>query len=323
MAELSYRPWRDGDDLALNEIWGDPETFQAGQFRGALAVSQDAGPWRRTIVAEDQGIAVAAGVVYSTALHAERLWVYVEVARDHRGTGLAATLLAMLRAEAAAAKAAGTIGTTALRTKVEPGTAGAAFAARIGLAPLQRSRVVVVSPNALRLPVFGEGTEAEATERVQDLATGSVELTDVVGRYYEAVHAWDPTGPLSPGTVQRLFLDDLTGAHGAIVLRAAPESSFGASVAPTKKGRVQAFVVSYTQGAQDAPTDVFVGHEPALAPAEAADAVRDLLALIAHQHPVVLELDESMTALRAVVEPLLEAGKASVRGVETLVVGES
>ncbi|WP_427016903.1 GNAT family N-acetyltransferase [Pseudarthrobacter sp. P1] len=323
MAELTYRPWREGDDLALNEIWGDPETVQAGAFRGALAPSQDAGPWRRTIVAEDQGIAVAAGVVYSTALHAERLWAYVEVVRDHRGAGVAATLLAMLRAEAAAAKAAGLIGTTALRSKVEPGSAGAAFAAAAGLAPLQRSRVVAVSPGTLRLPVFGEGTEAEATERVQDLATGSVELTDVVGRYYEAVHAWDPTGPLSVGTVQRLFLDDLTGAHGALVLRAAPESAFGGTVAPSKKGKVQAFAVSYTQGAQDAPTDVFLGHDPALAPEDAAAAVLDMLALIAHQYPVVLELDESMVALAAVVEPLIEAGAATVRGTETLVVGES
>ncbi|MCY1239543.1 hypothetical protein D9M72_523400 [compost metagenome] len=70
------------------------------------------------------------------------------------------------------------------------------------------------------------------------------------------------------------------------------------------------------------PTDVFVGHEPKLSEEEARSAVRDLLALIAFQHPVVLELDDSMTALRAVVEPLLEDGKASLRGTETLVVSD-
>ena len=50
--------------------------------------------------------------------------------------------------------------------------------------------------------------------------------------------------------------------------------------------------------------------------------MRDLLALIAFQHPVMLELDDSMTALRAVVEPLLESGKARVQGAETLIVSD-
>jgi len=93
---IEYREWRDGDDLALLEIWGDPETDQAGQFRGTLAPSGNA-PWRRCIVAEDvvDGVAipVAAGVVHEASLHPERLWVYVEVARDHRRAGIGSTLL--------------------------------------------------------------------------------------------------------------------------------------------------------------------------------------------------------------------------------------
>ena len=125
------------------------------------------------------------------------------------------------------------------------------------------------------------------------------------------------------GQVQKLFLDDLTGAHGAIVLRAEPESAFGAGVAPSKKGRIRAFAVSYAEASQDpmaartasAPgvqaTDVFVGHEPDLDADDAAAAVRDLLALIAYQHPVMLELDDSMAALRAAVEPLLDSGKGA------------
>jgi hypothetical protein len=168
---------------------------------------------------------------------------------------------------------------------------------------------------------------------VMDLATGSVELTDIVGRYYTTIHDWDSPGVLSAGQVQKLFLDDLTGAHGAIVLRAQPESAFGAAVAPSKKGRIRAFAVSYAAPAdpdaapgqsagQDAPTDVFVGHEPALAADDAAEAVRDILALIAYQHPVMLELDDSMTALRAAVEPLLDSGKARLAGPETLVVSD-
>nr|WP_218062927.1 GNAT family N-acetyltransferase [Arthrobacter sp. SDTb3-6] len=314
----------------MREIWGDADSAAAGQFRAALAPGQDANPWRRTIVAEDQGIPVAAAVVYSTTLHPARLWAYVEVARDHRRTGVGATLLTMLRSEASAAVAAGLAGTTALRTKIAPGTPGAAFAEAMGLAVLQRNRVVEVAPGALKLPVFGEGTDAEAAARVQDLATGSVELTDVVGRYYEAVNQWDPTGPLAPGAVQRMFLDDLTGAHGALVLRAEPSSAFGAFVQPSRKGRIEAFAVSYSQGpgAPDAPaaaapaSEVFLGVEPKLERDAAVQAVYDLLALITHQYPVQLELDDSMEAVAAVVNPMIEVGAAKVRGTETLVVGE-
>lgn len=329
MAELIYRPWRDGDDLALREIWGDADGGTAEQFRAALAPSQDANPWRRAIVAEDQGIAVAAAVVYSTKLHPERLWAYLEVAKDHRRTGVGSTLLAMLRAEADNAFLAGLVGTAALRTKVTPGTSGAAFAQAAGLSELQRSRVVEIGPGALKLPMFGEGTEAEAEARVQDLATGSVELTDVVGRYYESVHGWDPTGPLTPGAVQRMFLDDLTGAHGALVLRAEPASAFGAGVAPGRKGAVQAFAVSYSQAAVGEgeaaavlpASEVFLGVEPKLGRDAAIQAVYDLLALITHQFPVLLELDDSMEALGAVVNPMIEVGAAKVRS-ETLVVAD-
>ncbi|TQJ40363.1 hypothetical protein FBY33_2420 [Arthrobacter sp. SLBN-112] len=341
---IEYREWRDGDDLALLEIWGDPDTAQARQFRSALAVSsngRDGSPWRRCIVAEDVidgvGIPVAAGVVYEASLHPERLWCYIEVARDHRRAGIGASLLTMLRREADHAPS----GVSKLRAKVEPGTAGAGFAETFGLAPIQRSRLVVVEPGALRLPVFpakddggAASGENAGSDVVMDLATGSVELTDVVGRYYTAIHGWDSPGVLSVGQVQKLFLDELTGAHGAIVLRAQPESAFGSGVAPSKKGRIRAFAVSYAAPADpdaapgtesagsETPTDVFVGHEPSLDADDAAEAVRDMLALIAYQHPVMLELDDSMTALRAAVEPLLDSGKARLAGAETLVVSD-
>lgn len=323
---IQYREWREGDDLALLEIWGDPETVQAGQFRGTLAPSSNA-PWRRCIVAEDVvdgvGIPVAAGVVHEAALHPERLWVYVEVARDHRRSGIGSTLLMMLRREAEASPS----GVNRLRCKVEPGTPGAAFAEAAGLTPIQRSQLVVVEPAALKLPVFGDGSEEAATERVEDLATGSVELSDVVGRYYTSVHGWDSPGKLSIPTVQRLFLDELSGAHGAIVLRAPKASAFGQGVPASKKGRLQAFAISYAelnpeQGPSGHPSDVFLGHEPELDPAEAQAAVRDLLALIAYQYPVLMEVDDSMTAVRSIVEPLMETGKARRQGAETFVVSD-
>ncbi|BAS13207.1 hypothetical protein AHiyo8_15100 [Arthrobacter sp. Hiyo8] len=322
---IEYREWREGDDLALLEMWGGPETLPAQQFRAALAPSSNSGqghPWRRCIVAEDvvDGIAipVAAGVVHEASLHAERLWAYIEVAKDHRRSGIGATLLTMLRREAGQSPS----GVTKLRSKVEPGTAGAAFAEWAGLAPIQRSRLVVVDPEPLRLPVFGDGSEEAASERVEDLATGSVELSDVVGRYYTAVHHWDNPGELGIPTVQRLFLDDLTGAHGAVVLRAPKASAFGAGVPATRKGKLQAFAISYAQGSSDEPSEVFLGHDPLLPDDEAREAVRDLLALIAYQHPVLLEVDDSMTAVCAVVDPLLEQGKAKLRGADTLVVSE-
>ncbi|MDQ1057692.1 GNAT superfamily N-acetyltransferase [Arthrobacter globiformis] len=318
---IQYREWREGDDLALLEVWGDPETVQAGQFRGTLAPSGNA-PWRRCIVAEDvvDGVAipVAAGVVHEASLHPERLWVYVEVARDHRRSGIGSTLLMMLRREAEGSPS----GVTRLRCKVEPGTTGAAFAEAAGLTPIQHTRLVVVEPAALKLPVFGDGSEEAASERIEDLATGSVELSDVVGRYYSSVHGWDSPGELGIGTVQRLFLDELSGAHGAIVLRAPKASAFGSGVPASRKGKIQAFAISYAQGNSDHPSDVFLGHEPELDADEAQAAVRDLLALIAYQYPVLMEVDDSMAALRAVVGPLMEAGKARRQGSETFVVSD-
>ncbi|MDD7836595.1 MULTISPECIES: GNAT family N-acetyltransferase [Paenarthrobacter] len=318
---LEYREWKEGDDLALLEIWGGPETLPAEQFRAAFAPSSNQ-PWRRCIVAEDVvdgvRIPVAAGVVHEASLHPERLWAYIEVAKDHRREGVGATLLTMLRAEAGNSPS----GVSKLRSKVEPDTAGAAFAAAAGLSPIQRSQLVVVDPEPLPLPRFGDGSEEAASERVEDLATGSVELSEVVGKYYTHVHHWDSPGELSIATVQRLFLHDLTGAHGAIVLRAPKASAFGQGVPASRKGRIQAFAISYAQGDSEEPSDVFLGHDPNLSAEEAAFAVRDLLALIAYQHPVLLEVDGSMTALRTVLEPLLESGKAHVRGADTVIVSD-
>ena len=67
---------------------------------------------------------------------------------------------------------------------------------------------------------------------------------------------------------------------------------------------------------------MFLGHEPKLGADRPRPPSGTCLALIAYQHPVMLELDDAMTALRAVVEPLLESGKAHVQGSETLVVSD-
>lgn len=326
---LEYRPWREGDEVELLQIWGDPEGEQNGWYRQTLAPSSDGGngtTWKRCIVATDQGIPVAAGMVMEQKLHDTRLSAYVEVARDHRRQGVGATLLTMLRAEAERAPS----GVRQLTGKVDEGAPGAGFAQALGAETVQTSRLVQVDPGALPLPRFqktdGQADEDAGSDVVQDLATGSVELTDVVGRWYEAVHqSWSPTGPLSPGTTQSYFLTDSTGAQGAIVLRAEPESAFGGAAKPSNKGKIQAFGVSFgphpmTDTVDHPAADVMVGWEPQLTVAEAAVVVRDLVSLLAYQHPVVVEVDSSMEPLMMLTDPLLAAGKARQVGATTLII---
>ncbi|AJT40479.1 GNAT family N-acetyltransferase [Psychromicrobium lacuslunae] len=331
---LEYRPWQEGDDRELLQIWGDPEGDQVTWYRQTLEPSTDGGVqpdgsrrhWKRCIVATDQGIPVAAGMVMEQSLHNTKLWIYVEVAKDHRRQGVGATLLTMLRHEAEQAPS----GVRAVTSKVDEGTSGAAFVEALGWQTVQTSRFIQVDPGSLALPRFpkreDQADEDAGSELVQDLATGSVELTDVVGRWYEAVHSgWSPTGTISPGTVQSYFLNDQAGAQGAIVLRTEPESAFGSAVAPSKRGRIRAFAVSYgphpaAAPSEDPPADVLLGWEPELELADATAAVRDLVSLLAYQHPVVLEVDSSMAPLTALVEPLLGAGKAKQLSTTTIIV---
>jgi GNAT superfamily N-acetyltransferase len=302
MAQLTYRDWREDDDLALLEIWGDPETGQAGHFRAMLRPSADQ-PWSRCIVAEDQGIAVAAGAVYETSLHPDRLWVYIEVARGHRGAGVASDLLARLRAEAEQAPS----GVRKLRAKVEPDTSGAAFARAAGLTQIQSSRVVQVSPGALPLPALGE-----TGPQLEEAATGSVELTRAVADFYNSVHVWD-RADMTVGRAQQMLLSESAGAGGAVVLRSAPKA---------EGGTIQAFAISYTHERTDAPADVLLGYDTALPAEDAEAAVRALLAMLVAQYPVQLEVDDSMTAVLAVLQPLLDSGLARQLGPATSIVSD-
>lgn len=308
-ASLEFRPWHEGDDLELLQLWGDPEGPAHEQFRAAFGPSADpevgtAQAWRRGIVGTDQGIPVAAAVVYESVLHPQRLWAFVEVAKNHRRHGIGSMLLGMLRHEAQEAPS----GVTEMQTKVDQGSSGEAFARAAGMSPVQSSRLVQVAAGSLPLPGFSE----EEQESIQDLATGSVALTETVGEYYRSIHAWNPVGELSLGLTQRLFLDDASGAHGAMVLR---EPGTGAS------GPIAAFAVSYgprADGSEDPAAEVFLGHAPNLPAEQARAAVRDLLSLIAAQHPVLLEVNDSMSVLSSVLAPLLESGSASVIGPVTV-----
>ncbi|GAB3249100.1 GNAT family N-acetyltransferase [Arthrobacter pigmenti] len=300
MAELTYRPWKDSDGAALNDIWGDAE-HAAVAGRELFREGSDA-PFSLTIVAEDKTIPVAAGVVAEAGVHPERLWAYIEVAKDHRNHGVAATLLAMLRQEVEAAETS----TSRLRAKVGPGTAGEAFATSAGLSPIQRSRIVRVSPGSLRIGDLAE----DESRKVEDLATGSVELTQALWNFYRNVHHWDPPADIGIGKVNQLFLGPESGAHGAVVLR--------------DEGRILAFAISYTQPQEDPeaaqpPADVLLGYDTAAA--ASGDGVRQLLALLTHQYPVEVEVDDSMKALCDVVDPLIQSGSAVVIS-ETNIVSE-
>lgn len=300
MTELTYRPWDPSDGAALNDIWGDAEHDAIGGRE--LFREPTEAPFSRTIVAEDEGIPVAAAVVAEAGVHPERLWAYIEVAKDHRGHGVGATLLAMLRQEAERAATS----TQRLRAKVGPDTAGAAFAASSGLKPIQRSRIIRVAPGSLRL----EGISEDSRKDVEELATGSVELTRALWDFYVNVHQWDPPADIGIGKVNQLFLGEAAGAHGAVVLR--------------EHGKIRAFAISYTQPQEDPeadqpPADVLLGYDTS--DGNAAEGVRQLLALLTHQYPVEVEVDDSMTALTAVVDPLISAGGAAVVS-ETDIVSE-
>ncbi|SFV24842.1 GNAT family N-acetyltransferase [Micrococcus terreus] len=338
-AGITLRPWQEGDDLRLLEIWGDPDTPQQHQDRTLLRESLDprlaaevcadpddgsvtsvtASPatsgqgWSVCLVAEDDGVAVAAGTVATSTVHPQRLWLYVETAREQRGRGIGTAVVTALRKAASLAVSAGhdlssaSSGAVELKARFAVGTgekAGAeqateAFLTGSGMAPIQRSRRIAVGPGALALPQM----ESEADQpAIEDLATGSVELTQTVAAFYEAVHAWDPA-QMSVGRAQQLLLADSTGASGAVVLRDRPKA---------EGGTIQAFAISYTPERTDDPADVLLGWNPQLEEQSATESVRTLLSLLTAQYAVQLEVDDSMSALLAVVEPLVESGHAQV-----------
>ncbi|MCT2020981.1 GNAT family N-acetyltransferase [Kocuria marina] len=311
---IEYRPWREDDDLRLLEVWPDAPSAPAQAFRARLGADDDAA-FSRTLVATDAGVPVAAGVVYESPWHPRRLWAYVEVAPDRQHEGIGRELLARLREVAADAPSS----VTALRSRVTPGSAGESFARAEGLTPVMRSRVVRVAAGALPEPALGQSADGSWVRSVEDLATGSVELTRAVWEFYRSVHDWDTVAEIGIGGVNRQLLSDTAGAFGALVLREGAPGSDGP--AP-----VTAFAVSYRpfdpQDPEDRTTrfeaaDVLLGYVPGASSGdgsarEAGAAVETLLALLVRDYPVELEVDDSMTPLVAVVDNLLAAGVAHV-----------
>lgn len=308
---IDYRPWRDGDAAGALAAFGEPGTPQAGVDRPLLGPNA-ADPWRRCLVATDgvDGAIVAAGAISEARLHPTRLWLYVEVAPNRRREGIATELVRRLRQEDPPS------GVRALRGRYTTKAAEAsAFAHAIGLVPMQRSRIVRLPPAVLPEPMFGP-----AGPVLEDLATGSVELTKIVATYYEDVHAsWDPA-EMTLGRAQDLLLAPQTGAHGAVVLR---------DRAGELGGKVLAFAVSYPppteaptsadEPASSRDTELLVGYDTALPLARARAAVRQLLAMTAARYPVQVEVDDAMTPVAEVMDALLDEGQAEVITETTLV----
>lgn len=289
---LVLRPWEDGDDLKLLEVLGDPENPQQHQDRTLLRPSSQR-PWSRCVVAEESGVPVGAAVVSASALHPRRLWFYAETAPGQRRRGIATQMLVGLREEI---DAEGQVAQLKARYS-DPAEHTAAFLAARGFAPIQRSRQVVIGPGAMQLP---ELTEDGLT--VEELATGSVELTKVVAQFYTEQHQWDPA-QMSIGKAAQLLLGDQTGASGAVVLRDKPKS---------QGGKILAFAISYTAERSEDATDVLLGHNPELTHAQAQFSLAGLLGMLTAQYSVRLEIDDSMEALTPIVEGLLRTGHAEV-----------
>ena len=289
---LTVRPWAEDDDLKLLEIWGDPESPMHHHDRALLRPSSN-DPWSRCIVAEDNGIPVAAATIFRSSLHPDRLSLYIEVGSDYRRRGIASQLLQIL--EAAIPNCA----VQSLKARCAKGSAAQCFLKHNGFRKVQDSRQVVVQPGVLPIPDV-ENLPIDLDE----LATGSVELTRVVADFYNAVHEWD-RAEMTIGRAQKMLLSPEAGATGAVVLR---REEPGAET----KDPILSFAISYTGERTDEPSDVLLGWNPALSAEEARAAVRQLLALVAAHYPVSVEVDDAMTPLKELAAELAAADAAEI-----------
>lgn len=291
---LTVRPWAEGDDLQLLEVWGDPENSMHHQDRGLLRPSSNE-PWSRCIVAEHRGVPVAAATIFRSPLHPKRLSFYAEVAPEHRRHGVAAQMLQILEAELP------NCSTQSLKARCAKRSAAQCFLKDNGFRKIQSSRQVEVRPGALKLPDL-ENTGLDLV----DMATGSVELTQLVVDFYDTVHAsWDPA-EMTIGRAQQILLAPETGASGVVVLRDRSEDVTDEGA----ESRILAFAVSYTPERTEDPADVLLGWNPELDDDQAEDACRALLAMLAARFPVKIEVDDSMGPLKRVTDELIDAGDA-------------
>lgn len=293
---LTVRPWTEGDDLRLLEVWGDPENSMHHQDRSLLRPSSNT-PWSRCIVAEASGVPVAAATMFRSSLHPDRLSFYVEVAPEHRRRGVAAQLLQILEAEVP------NCDVQSLKARCAKGSAAQCFLKDSGFRKVQHSREVIIHPDSLPVPDV-ENLPID----LEEIATGSVELTQLVADFYNTVHDWD-RAEMTLGRAQQMLLSAESGATGAVVLRSTAEVD---STDEEASGPILAFAISYTPERTDAPADVLMGWDPKLDQEHAEHAVMQLLGLVAARHPVSVEVDDSMAPLKRITDVLGEQDAAEI-----------
>lgn len=310
---VTVRPFVPGDDLALNNILNDPANPAHHMLRSLIREDSDETPVSRTVVAEvTPGVLVGAASCAQAPAHPGRVWYHLEVARELTAEETAQVSAAL--ADALAQSVAGTsLAGLPLRTRVGVGDGGGGDLG-VGLvapgggtfAELFRTRLVHV--DALALGGLG-------ADRVDDFvvtATGSVELTRAFAAWYAGVNREDPAAEMSLGEVNRRFLSEATGAHGAALFK--------------RDGQVSAFAVSYPgadgDGASAQATELTLGvmadaidPVPARESPEFQAALGDagaLLARLSTDADVVVEVTSDMPVLTELLDGLIFAGKARV-----------
>jgi GNAT superfamily N-acetyltransferase len=323
---MAIRPFAPGDDLALNDVFHDPQTPADLVVRNLFREDSDS-PVTRCVVAtlEDSEVLVGAAAIAESPAHPTRAWVHVEVAEAERRRGVGRELFDVVRERAAGTAIDG----LPLRARVSTGVTGETAALALGFRQLFTSRVVRVDPTALG------GLGADRIEDLQITATGSVALTKAFAEWYAGVNRADPVADMSLGQFNQRFLSEATGAHGAALLKPAGEvTTFAVSYAQQRPGdppAAQALatgdgVTALMEDDDAVPTtELMLGslYDARLQQASAAQpespefqkALGDagaLLARLSVDTPVALEVTSEMPVVSALVDGLLEAGKAEV-----------
>jgi len=279
---VHIREWQDGDDLRLLELFGDPASAQHHYDRTMLGPSTEE-PFGVGLVAVDEGIPVAAGAIRAQAIHPQRMWCFIETAPLQRQRGIGTALFDQLVERVPE--------NTAFKTRSVTGDdATATWLQQRGFGEIQHSQRVLVAAGSF------DGTDI----KVEELATGSVELSKVAAEYYNATHQWDPAD-LSITQAQQLLLAPQTGAQQAFVTR--------------EDRRIVAFAIAYP-GPVANVVDLFVGHDPNHP--DPTPHVQSLLAVTGAHRSVAIEIDNSTTVLNALIAQAIEADTALIEHESTI-----
>jgi GNAT superfamily N-acetyltransferase len=264
--ELAVVPWSEAVRARVADALGPVRHWSVEQGRAMWREPTDGERWSRAIVLCDGPDPVAVASAFHPRVHSLREWVYVEVAAGRRGQGVGTRALAELRRR---------LPETArpLRAKVQAGSAGARFAARHGLALIQRSRLVRVT-----VPVGPVAADISVGDDLDDRVVGAWR------DFYIAGHDWDPVGEV-PFDVWR----ELT-----------PHDGFAVRV--TRDGRIAG--IGFVTPEDGRPQ--FVGGAVARDDPDAPGIAERLLAGAAHRAgpDLVVELDDWMADVTSAVTAL-------------------